>query len=314
MSHEVSSRLSAGRLFARILIVLLALALTVLLVAHKHLPEAQGFGLLLDSIAPWLGLGIPVLLLWALVARGRASFLILLLPVVAWAFIFGPAFVPAQTKNPVNGFTVATQNVHEVAVGQSARELQNQGADLITLQELGEGQAQEAAAVLATSHPYQYTVGTVGVFSRYPISNEQPLNLGLGWARAARLKINVNGVEVAVYAVHVASARPADHTDRDLMLRTLAEKLAQEQTSKVIAVGDFNATSTDRHFTPVAQQLREVPHAGWGLGMSWPASPVALLRIDHVMVRGLDEGSSRTERVGLSDHLAVLATVDLGTN
>lgn len=315
MSNAAQHRLTVGQLAGRLLIVLLSLALTVVLVAHRSFPERGGLGLFFDNLAPWLGLGIPVLLLLALLIRGRISFLILLLPAIAWAWIFGAAFLPANPPEPVSKFTVATQNVHEHegAAVSSAQGLAAEGADLISLQELGEGQAEQVGQLLAASHPYQFSVGTVGVYSKHPILDKQPLDLGLSWSRAAKLRIQTDTEEVTVYAVHAASARPLEHGERDLMLRNLGQIMDMDQSSKIIALGDFNATSTDRHFSPITDQLDEVPHESWGFGMTWPNRPLAVLRIDHVLVRGLDTGSASTLSIGNSDHRAVLATLDLAS-
>jgi len=314
MSNAAQHRLTAGRLAGRLLTVLLSLALTVVLVAHRSFPERAGLGLFLDNLAPWLGLGIPVLLLLAMLVRGRITFLILLLPAIAWAWIFGAAFIPAHPPEPVDKFTVATQNVHQDGAVASAQGLVAEDADLISLQELGEGQAEQVGQLLADSHLHQFSVGTVGVYSKYPILDQQPLDLGLGWSRAAKLRIQTETEQVTVYAVHAASARPLEHEERDTMLRNLGQIMDLDRSSKIIALGDFNATSTDRHFTPISDQLEEVPHESWGFGMTWPNRPVAVLKIDHVMVRGLDTGSARTLPLGDSDHRAVLATLDLASS
>lgn len=314
MPNAPQHRLTAGRLAGRLLIVLLSLALTVVLVAHRSFPERAGFGLFLDNLAPWLGLGIPVLLLLAMLVRGRITFLILLLPAIAWAWIFGAAFIPAQPPEPVDKFTVATQNLHQDGAVTSAQGLAAQGADLISLQELGEGQSEQVGQLLADSYPHQFSVGTVGIYSKYPIIDRQPLDLGLGWSRAAKVRIQTESEQVTVYAVHAASARPAEHEERDSMLSNLGQIMALDRSSKIIALGDFNATSTDRHFSPISEQLEEVPHESWGFGMTWPNRPVAVLKIDHVMVRGLATGSASTLPLGDSDHRAVFATLDLASS
>ncbi|WP_279402782.1 hypothetical protein [Arthrobacter sp. JCM 19049] len=142
----------------------------MLLVFHQQVPDVAGLGLVIDNLAPWLGLGVPVLLLLALAARGRGTFLMLLVPAVAWALIFGPMVVPAPAGEPVQGLKVATQNVHERQVDSAARSLAQAGAEVIALQELGAGQDAEVSRTLASSHPYHFSVSTVGVWSKYPVS------------------------------------------------------------------------------------------------------------------------------------------------
>lgn len=55
MSHVASRRLSASRIFARLLIIAGCLALTVLLVFHQQVPDVAGLGLVIDNLAPGWG-------------------------------------------------------------------------------------------------------------------------------------------------------------------------------------------------------------------------------------------------------------------
>ena len=311
MSHVASRRLSASRIFARLLIIAGCLALTVLLVFHQQVPDVAGLGLVIDNLAPWLGLGVPVLLLLALAARGRGTFLMLLVPAVAWALIFGPMVVPAPAREPVQGLKVATQNVHERQVDSAARSLAQAGAEVIALQELGAGQDAEVSRTLASSHPYHFSVSTVGVWSTYPISRAEPLDLGLDWDRALRLDVETAAGPVRLYTVHAASARPTGHGDRDMMLRNLAGYVQQDPSPRIVAAGDFNATSTDRHFAPVSGQLELVRYSRWGLALTWPRQPFPVLGIDHVLVRGVEPAGLERVEAGDSDHLGLVSTLDV---
>lgn len=312
MAHSSRQRLSASRIIARFFFALLCLALAGLMVFHQQIPDVMGLGLIVDNLAPWMGLGIPVLLLMALVVRGRISFIALLVPMVVWAVLFGPAFLPSDQRVPEASLQVGTQNVHESAGVQAARELAAHGAQVITLQEIGEGQEPEITAELAETHPYRYMVSTVGVWSAYPLKNPEPLDLGLGWDRALRVDVASGSGDVRLYAVHAASARPTGHHERDMMLSSLAGYLAEDDSSKIVAAGDFNATSSDRHFAPVANQLEEAHYSDWGLALTWPRTLFPMLGIDHVMLRGVESASLERLEIADSDHYALAATIDLG--
>ena len=311
MSHASHQRLPISLILARIFFVLLCLALAGLLVFHQQIPDVLGLGLVVDNLAPWAGLGIPVLFLIALVVRGRASFIGLLVPVVVWAVLFGPNFIPATQRAPQAALKVATQNVHESAGVEAAKELADAGAEVITLQEIGEGQEDQISEELAKSHPYKYMVSTVGVWSAYPLENPEPLDLGLGWNRALRVDVNTGQSTVRLYSVHAASARPTGHDERDMMLASLANFVSKDQSARIVAAGDFNATSTDRHFAPIAKAMDEAKYSKWGLALTWPRSPFPMLGIDHVMLRGVDSAGLERLEIGDSDHYALQATVDL---
>lgn len=310
MSKASRRRLSALRILARLTVILLCLSLAALLAFHQQIPDVAGLGLILDNLAPWLGLGILVLLLMTIAVGGRGTYVALLVPTVVWGVLFGPESLPSAAVDGQNTLVVASQNVHQDAV-TSARALADSGAEVITLQELGEGQIDLVTDALKASHPYFYSVSTVGLWSSYPLSNPEPLDLGLGWDRALRADVETGSGPVRVYAVHAASARPTGHDERDTMLASLADYVEKDPSSKVIAAGDFNATSTDRHFAPVAEQLDDVHYSAWGLAMTWPRSPFAMLGIDHVMVRGIAGTSLERIPAGDSDHYALRASVDL---
>jgi len=311
MSHASHQRLSAPLIIARVFFVLLCLALAGLMVFHQQVPDILGLGLVVDNLAPWAGLGIPVLLVIALVVRGRASFIGLLVPVVVWSVLFGSSFIPHAKYAPQASLEVATQNVHESAGLQAARELAASGAQVITLQEIGQGQEEQISQELSETHPYRYMVSTVGVWSAYPLKNAQPLDLGLGWNRALRVDVSTEHGDVRLYAVHAASARPTGHHERDAMLASLASYVQADDSAKIIAAGDFNATSTDRHFAPVLDALDEAAYSDWGLAMTWPRSPFPVLGIDHMMLRGVASADLKRLPIGDSDHYALQATIDL---
>lgn len=311
MSKASHRRLTASRILARLLVILASLALAVLMVFHQQVPDVAGLGLVVDNLAPWLGLGIVALFLLALATGGRGTFLMLLVPVLAWSLNFGGQVLPTAQRATVEGLSIATQNVHGRAEVDSALTLANTGASVIALQEIEQGRDVEITTALARTHPHYYSVGTVGVWSSYPLANAESLDLGLDWSRALRLDVQTASGPVRFYTVHAASARPTGHADRDMMLANLAAYIARDPAERIIAAGDFNATATDRHFAPVADELEQMPYNDWGLALTWPRTPFAMLGIDHVMTRGVQHASLQRIDAGNSDHFALLAELDL---
>jgi vancomycin resistance protein VanJ len=281
------------------------LALGALLLWHRAIPDSGGVMGLVESVLPWIGVLILVLAVVAAVRRSAFIGLGAAASVIVWLFLFLPHVVPAHPDGTPN-VTVISQNVdasnpdpaHTVAT-LAARDPQ-----VIALQELTSTSTAAALAELDGRYPHHYIVGTVGVWSELPLSDEHSLTLGLGWKRALRVDVETADGPVRLYALHAASLRPGEYAVRNKMLNTLTTTLEADQSSKLIALGDFNAASTDRSFTQLLSTVTEPRLTQWGFGFTWPARfPVA--RVDHVLQRGLTVVSSRVLAANGSDHRAI---------
>jgi vancomycin resistance protein VanJ len=161
--------------------------------------------------------------------------------------------------------------------------------------------------------------GTVGLWSKYPLTGVRAVDIKLGWTRAMRATVTTPAGPIAVYVAHMPSVRvkmEAGFTarQRDKSADALGEAIADEKLSKVVLLGDLNGTMNDRALNAVTAQMRSTQGAaGSGFGFSWPASfPMA--RIDQIMVKGIEPESSWTlPRTG-SDHLPVAARVQIATS
>ncbi|QWT22872.1 endonuclease/exonuclease/phosphatase family protein [Subtercola sp. PAMC28395] len=298
--------------------VILALLLVGLLLFHTAVPDIAGVGLVLDTAIPWFGLLVLPLGVLALISRRRRAWLAVLAPIAAWALLFGPSIVPlswgAVPPSTAEGtsLTVASQNIEATSGtgAQSATALAATGADVIALEEMTSTDFDTISATLASAYPYSYGVGTVGLWSKYPVLNAQPLNLGLGWNRALAADLQTPQGLVSIYVIHAASARPGDVSARDSMLSALATTLPRDENNRVIAVGDFNAASTDRAMAGIESQLTESNQSEGMFGSTWP-TPLPLTRLDHLLQRGMTVTSNTTLRAGDSDHRAILTSMNL---
>jgi vancomycin resistance protein VanJ len=310
-------------------IAIASIALTVVI----GLGLVPGFvGASVATALPWLGYAVAVLLLVALLVRRRV-WLVALVPALAWAVAVGPslagisaasfaAIAPggsatADTSvagDAANGgrLVVASQNVEAGSgtAGASAAALVESGAQVIALTELDAEARGQAADALVASHPYSYAVGTVGIWSSLPLSGEQPLELGLGWNRALTVDVETPTGPVTVYVVHAASLRPGLQSDRDTMLAELGARIADDDAERVVALGDFNAASTDPALAGIRAELSEPAQSSPSFGFTWPTA-FPLARIDHVFQRGLTPIENTTEPAGSSDNLAVIAAFGL---
>lgn len=293
-----------------------SLLVALLLVAHSWVPDIAGAGLLLDSGLIWLGLAVPALAFVGLLARRKRVAILVLVPAVIWSLMFVPGMVPLTWFAPAatnQSLSVASQNIeaHSGTGAASARALAATGANVVAVQEMDAASRGEVKAVLDARYDHSYQVGTVGLWSSYPILNARPQSLGLGWNRALSAELDTPAGPVSIYVVHAASARPADHTDRDVMLTNLAATIAHDGNKRIVAVGDFNAAATDRHFAQLTAQLHEANQDQGLSGFTWPAAPLPVTRLDHVLSRGMDVTSNTVFRSGASDHRAMLARMNL---
>ncbi|WP_425506641.1 endonuclease/exonuclease/phosphatase family protein [Streptomyces rectiverticillatus] len=293
----------------------LAVLLGLLMLLHTQLPNRVGnLGSLTETFLPWLGLGIPVLLVLAIVRRSATALIALLLPVVTWVNLFGGLLSDKTGKG--GNFTVATHNVNaeNPDPAATARAVAASGADVVALEELTNASRYEKA--LAGTYKHHSVQGTVGIWSKYPLELVQPVDIRLGWVRALRATVRTPQGPVAVYVAHMPSVRVKFNAgftagQRDRSAEALGQALAQEPEKRVILLGDLNGTMNDRSLAPITSQLRSAQGAaGDGFGFSWPAS-LPMARIDQIMVRGMDPVSAWTLPATKSDHLPVAARVKI---
>ncbi|MFD6275149.1 endonuclease/exonuclease/phosphatase family protein [Streptomyces sp. NPDC060209] len=309
----------------------LALLLGLLLLLHAQITDKGGLGSLVETFLPWFGLFIPVLLAGAVWRRSAAAGLALLLPIVAWLSLFGGLLLDKSQRG--GDLTLVSHNVNaeNPDPAGTARDLAASGADLLALQEMPPQATVAYGKELAKAYPYHTVQGTVGLWSKLPLSDSRSVDVLRGDAgplaktrraedlpvdppRALRTTVATDQGPLVVYVAHLGSVRPMPRhgfwTDsRDVGALALAKALASEQNERVVALGDMNGTTDDRAFDGLTSQLHSTQEAaGDGFGFSWPASfPMA--RIDQILVRGMEPKSSWVLPATGSDHLPVAARI-----
>ncbi|KPC79435.1 endonuclease/exonuclease/phosphatase family protein [Streptomyces sp. NRRL S-4] len=294
--------------------------LTAALLAFPGLvPNSPGrLGSLLETFRPWLGLAVPVLLVPALLRRSFLAVTALLLPAVVWSALFG-GLLSAGDRAPDGTFTVVQHNVSDVNAdpAATARALAGTGAGLIALEELTAPALPAFEAALAADYPHHATRGTVGLWSKYPLTSVRlvdirPEGVGEGWDRGMRATARTPRAEVAVYVAHLPSVRIGPTTGltsgrRDESAALLGEAIGDEPLDRVILLGDLNSTLDDRGLRPVTSRMTP---PGPGFAFSWPSKlPVA--RIDQVLTRSATVTRVRSLPATGSDHLPVAADIAL---
>jgi len=308
----------------------LALLLGLFMQLHAKIPNRNGnFGSLVECLLPWFGLFVPVLLAAALWRRSASAVAALLVPVMVWLNLFGGLL--GDKSHPGGDLTVVSHNVgaDNPDPAGTARDLAASGADVLALEELSEQAKGTYEKELAKTYRYHTVQGTVGLWSRLPLSDTRPVDIAqdvgpLGDAKSAEDKLPYNRAlrttvatdrgPVAVYVAHLGSVRLTPRTgfwtdSRDRNAQALGKALAAERNKRVVLLGDLNGTMDDRAFDGLTSQLRSAQDtAGDGFGFTWPAKfPVA--RIDQILVRGVEPDSSWVLPATGSDHLPVAARI-----
>ncbi|WP_373299766.1 endonuclease/exonuclease/phosphatase family protein [Streptomyces albospinus] len=301
-----------------IILAVLAVALGLAMVLHARIPNTVGnLGSLVETFLPWLGLGIPLLLLCAVLRRSATALVALVLPAVAWVGLFGGQITDKAGTG--GNLTVLTHNVDagNPDPAGTARDIVASGADVVALEELTGAALPTYKKGLAQAYPYHTVQGTVGLWSKRPLSDARPVDIKIGWVRALRATVTAaDGEQLAVYVAHMPSVRV--HVDkgftanqRDGSAKALGDAIVQDPVRKVMLLGDLNGTMNDRSLAPLTSQMRSAQGAaGDGFGFSWPVGfPMA--RIDQIMVKGIDPVKAWVLPATGSDHLPVAATVKI---
>ncbi|MFG2576957.1 endonuclease/exonuclease/phosphatase family protein [Streptomyces sp. NPDC048481] len=307
-----------------------ALLLGLIMLLHAWVPNRVGnLGSLVETVLPWFGLFVPVLLAGALWRRSASAAVALLLPALVWLHLFGGLL--GDRSHPGGDLVVAT---HNVGAGNpdpagTARDLAASGADVLALEEI----TPQAGAVyergLAAAYRYHAVRGTVGLWSTLPLSDvrtvdietdygplgaTKPEAVKASYARALRATVTTRHGPLAVYVAHLGSARVNPRSgfwtgSRDRNAAALGRAVAAEHNARVVLLGDLNGTLDDRAFDGLASRLRSTQAAaGSGFGFTWPAG-FPVVRIDQILVRGVTPRGSWSLPATASDHLPVAASV-----
>ncbi|MDB1087837.1 endonuclease/exonuclease/phosphatase family protein [Streptomyces sp. ACA25] len=293
-----------------------ALLTTLLMLFHSRVPNSIGhLGSLLQTFLPWTGLAVPLLLAAAVVRRSLTAVLAVLVPAALWLNLFGGLL--ADKTQDGGALLVVSHNVDAENPDPTgtAQDLISSRPDVLALQEIPHGQRDTYAAALADTYPHHAMEGTVGVWSRYPLSHTRPVDIGMGWPRAMRSTVRTPDGDIAVYVAHLPSVRlqfRAGFTagQRDDAADRLAHSIVGDPVEKVVLLGDLNGTMNDRALAPLTSHMRSTQGAtGAGFGFTFPARfPVT--RIDQILVRGIEPVSSWTLPATTSDHLPVAARIE----
>ncbi|MFJ2738235.1 endonuclease/exonuclease/phosphatase family protein [Streptomyces sp. NPDC087440] len=293
-----------------------AVLCALLMALHSLVPNGFGnLGSLWQTLLPWSGLGVVALAVLAWVRRSALAAAAVLVPAVVWCSLF--VGVLGDKRSEGGNLTVVSHNVKEENEdpGRTARALAASGADVLALEELSRASTAAYERELARAYPYSAVRGGIGIWSRLPLSAVAPVEI-MPWTRAVRATVETPQGPVALYAAHLASVRVHPTTgfataQRNEAAAKLADAVRAERLPRVVVAGDFNGSADDSALGPLTGFLRSAQEeAGDGFGFTWPAS-FPVVRIDHILVKGVTSVAAWTLPGTGSDHLPVAASLRL---
>ena len=282
------------------------------IVGYRSIPSLNGAGSAWTSFVPWTVVLVLLLGLVAVLRRAWWAVAAAVVAMTAWWVMFAPSLLSSGT-GAAPDLTVATQNigVGNADPATTARTLAATGAGLVAVQEISGSGGEAATAVLDAEYPYQARVGTVGLWSRWPLGEATELQLGLSWARGLAVTVDHPQGSFVAYVVHLPSVRPGDTAARDEAVDQLSRLVSGQPADRVVVLGDLNTATTDPTIDTLTGQLDDTRETvNGGFGFTWP-SALPLTRPDHVLVRGYTPVSDEVLGGTGSDHRAVVAGLQL---
>jgi endonuclease/exonuclease/phosphatase (EEP) superfamily protein YafD len=198
-----------------------------------------------------------------------------------------------------------------------AREIEKYNPDVIVVEELTPEMFHLMQPALK-AYPYRVcSMRTdeygIGIISKYQLSNSNANVLSLPRSYLISSQVHVGQSSVTVAGIHVLPETSAFSADTDTTILAGLKKFAGDNASRLILVGDFNATP----FSALFHQLLHSGHfvdseRGFGLQPSWPYLGVGMLMIplDHCLTTPDCSVVSRStgDFIG-SDHLPLFLRI-----
>ncbi|MFI1769428.1 hypothetical protein ACH41H_46505 [Streptomyces sp. NPDC020800] len=164
------------------------------------------FGSLLQTLLPWFGVSVLLMLGLAVLYPSRRAATAALVPALVWSAVFGGQLIDKQGRG--GDLTVVSHKVHDSnpEPDQTAHDLAAAGPDLLALEELTPRTIPVYEKALAAVYPFHVVRGTVGLWSVYPLRDAQTVPI-MAWPRALRVSAETPQGQLTVYVADLASVR-----------------------------------------------------------------------------------------------------------
>lgn len=232
----------------------------------------------------------------------------------------GQAFTPVlQMSNKSAGPSIHVFHMNVLQPNhrfdEAIKQALDSGADVISVQEVGEDWADALRTGLCGTYPFAQVIPGaryhgIALFSKHPFTQVRTMDL-VGTPVIEAL-FEVECEPIRLITVHATSPVSYDHfRQRNEQFETLAQHLVSSDTATIV-VGDLNTVPWDKAYqrfchrtglcstTPLQQR-------------TWPSiGPLAFIPLDHVLIsNGLSIRSLTTVHVPGSDHRGLLAEIQL---
>jgi endonuclease/exonuclease/phosphatase (EEP) superfamily protein YafD len=294
---------------------------------------------LLNTLALYLFLPLPLLLSASIWRRRWTLALGLALPTAAFAALYGTLLLPRQSPAEARGpavitamsFNVLTSNKDTKALERAIRAAP---PDILGMQELTGAKRAALRAAFSQDLPYHTfdqpeAFGNIGLMSRYPIETVTQVALPTSQP-ALHAIVRVGSLQLHVFVAHVspnhlfknpsvglATAASSAYARRAAEVARLREEI-DNLDAPVLVLCDCNLTDISQAYAELGAVLADsFREAGWGLrntnGGSLFGTFVPLQRIDYIWhSAGVVPLDAAVGQQGGSDHLPVVARLRLG--
>lgn len=284
---------------------------------------------LFNYAMPWLLVVLLPTLVMAGTTHRKWLLLTLALPSIYIILAHLPLFLPkSHSPQQAPGFKlkVMSYNVwsRNLDMMTAARVIKEENPDVLLLQELPQGKADQLAALLTdvfpnTEESFLYNPkAMLATFSRYPLSPEH-----IDAKRSVqKLLVHTPAGPLTIFNIHFLRTvlRRGDHWQRlHDKITGLVTKEVAEIRGPVIMGGDFNMTDQTETYRQVCRYMKNAHwQAGRGFGFTFPSRSRKLkgvlalppmIRIDHLFYNDslLAYNAATLSDSGGSDHLPIIA-------
>lgn len=273
---------------------------------------------LLNSLAFYLFLPLPLVALTVVVTRRQELWFILATGLLLWLYLYGGLFIRPTLTRAVSAdqvLTVMTYNMlqHSPVPEPTVAAIRSANADVVALQELNSSVAAALTHELQDVYPYQLLMPSdedtsgMGVISRYPL-HDTKITLPGEWIGAPQvLELTFGERSVVLLNIHVRSTSlgyggniridptqiEASIREREAQVQAITT-LVQDQQAPVLVLGDLNTSELSHAYQLISRELTDVWRAvGYGLGHTFPGADtpgtsrpqIAGIRIPQWLVR-----------------------------
>jgi vancomycin resistance protein VanJ len=297
--------------------------MTVFLLLRPLVGESWLIVAMFNAYLPALFFPSLAFLLGALILRRWRVMVTQLPALLGFMLLYNNVMLPppSTTEPGTTQFTLLTFNIStkNLSYSEIERIIRNTDADIVAVQELNTPAAEHLAPALADLYPHQAlhpedAYSGQGIFSRFPLSNDDYWRMELGHMRA---DVDIQGTPVALYSVHPVhpflpergffNLEPNTREINDILAR------AGDEPHTVLIVGDFNMSDMSDNYAEIHSTYGDAFRAeGGGLGLTFPI-PVPLARLDYVFYdNGIVPVAARVgSESGGSDHFPLWVQLSL---